>query len=78
MPLFLGQGFWNGSWGLLPYRTPIDIVVGRPVDVGGKMEIPGGEEIDKLHGLYIEELERMWKEWKGKFPAADGVELQLL
>jgi hypothetical protein len=31
-----------------------------------------------VHGLYVEELERMWKEWKGKFPAADGVELQLL
>jgi 2-acylglycerol O-acyltransferase 2 len=78
MPLFVGQGFWNGSWGLLPYRTPIDVVVGRPVDVGGKMEIPSIVEIDRVHGLYVEELERMWKEWKGKFPAADGVELQLL
>ena len=78
MPLFYGQSFWNGSRGLLPYRTPIDIVVGRPICVDTKMEEPSTEEVNSLHGLYIMELERMWDEWKGRFPSSDGVELQLL
>jgi 2-acylglycerol O-acyltransferase 2 len=77
-PLFYGQGFWSGSWGLLPYRTPIDIVVGRPIDVGKMVEEPSIKEVDRVHGLYLAELQRMWEEWRGKFPAADGVELQLL
>ena len=77
-PLFYGQGLWSGSWGLLAYRTPIDIVVGRPVGVSVKMEEPGDDEIDRIHGLYLKELERMWHEWKGKFPATEGVELELL
>lgn len=77
-PLFYGQGFWSGSPGILAYRTPIDIVVGRPIDVGDKMEAPGVEDIERVHGLYIEELERMWDEWKGKLPATDGVQLVIL
>jgi 2-acylglycerol O-acyltransferase 2 len=78
MPLFYGQGFWSGSSGFLPYRTPIDVVVGRPIRVDGKIEEPSAEEIDSLHGLYIMELERIWDEWKGRFPVNDGVEIQLL
>lgn len=77
-PLFYGRGLGKGSWGLLPYRTPMDIVVGRPIYVGGKLESPGIEQIDRIHGLYLEGLQKMWEEWRGKFPAADGVELQLL
>lgn len=59
LPLFYGQGFRSIDWGLLAYRMPIDIVVGRPIEVGGKMEEPAVEEIGRVHGLYMEELERM-------------------
>jgi hypothetical protein len=33
--------------------------LGRPIEVGGKMEEPAVEEIGRVHGLYMEELERM-------------------
>jgi hypothetical protein len=33
--------------------------LGRPIEVGGKMEEPAVEEIRRVHGLYMEELERM-------------------
>jgi 2-acylglycerol O-acyltransferase 2 len=59
LPLLYGQGFRSRDWGLLAYRMPIDIMVGRPIEVGGKMEGPAAEEIGKVHGLYMEELERM-------------------
>jgi 2-acylglycerol O-acyltransferase 2 len=59
LPLSYGQGFRGRDWGLLVYRMPIDIVVGRPIEVGGKMEEPAVEEIGRVHGLYMEELERM-------------------
>jgi 2-acylglycerol O-acyltransferase 2 len=78
MPLFFGQGIRNRSWGILPYRTPIDIVVGRPIEVNSKVEEPSGEEIDRVHELYLQELARIWEEWRGKFPATVGVELELL
>jgi 2-acylglycerol O-acyltransferase 2 len=78
MPLFFGQGIRNGSWGFLAYRRPIDIVVGRPIEVNAEVEEPGDEEIDRVHELYLRELERMWEEWRGKFPATVGVELELL
>ena len=59
LPLLYGQGFRSRDLGLLAYRMPIDIMVGRPIEVGGKMEEPAVEEIGKAHGLYMEELERM-------------------
>lgn len=51
LPLFYGQGFRSRDWGLLAYQMPIE--------VGGKMEEPAVEEIGRVHGLYMEELERM-------------------
>src|SRR4051812_31093934 len=63
IPLFHARGVFNYDVGLMPYRRPLNIVVGRPVKVVQKSK-PDREEIDRVHELYIQELERIWETWK--------------
>jgi 2-acylglycerol O-acyltransferase 2 len=41
----------------------IDLLVGRPIEVK-KMSKATEEEVLRVQKLYIEELERIWSEWK--------------
>jgi len=50
----------------MPYRRPLNIVVGKPIKVV-QQKAPDAAYVDEIHGLYVEELERLWREWKGEF-----------
>lgn len=78
LPLIYGQGLRSQDRGLLPYHTPIDVVVGRPIVVEKAVEEPDSEAIDTLQNLYIQELQRMWKESEGKYPAMENVNLLIM
>ena len=71
VPLFFARGVFNYDVGLMPYRRPLNVVVGKPIKVVQAKE-PNSEYVDRIHGLYIEELERIWYEWRSEF--AEGME----
>ncbi|RAL06287.1 diacylglycerol acyltransferase type 2A [Aspergillus ibericus CBS 121593] len=66
IPLFHARGVFNYDVGLMPYRRPLNIVVGRPIHVVQQRdrEKIGDDYINHLHSLYVRELERLWEEWK--------------
>jgi 2-acylglycerol O-acyltransferase 2 len=77
IPLFHARGVFNYDVGLMPYRRPVNIVVGRPIRVAQTAK-PDQEEIDRVHELYIQELERIWETWKDDFAPNRKEELQIV
>ncbi|KAF7879011.1 hypothetical protein EAF04_000211 [Stromatinia cepivora] len=77
IPLFHARGVFNYDVGLMPYRRPLNIVVGRPIKVV-QSKTPEQKDIDRVHEEYVTELERLWDLWKDDFAPNRKSELQLL
>lgn len=77
IPLFHARGVFNYDVGMMPYRRPLNIVVGRPIKVIKKAE-PDEGYLNEVHLLYIEELERIWEEWKDVFAKDRTKELEIV
>lgn len=77
IPLFHARGVFNYDVGLMPYRRPLNIVVGRPIKVTQSSK-PEQEQIDRVHEEYVVELERLWNTWKDDFAPDRQEELQIL
>jgi len=77
IPLFHARGVFNYDVGLMPYRRPINIVVGKPIKVD-QSATPEQKDIDRLHEEYITELERLWDTWKDEFAPNRKEELQVV
>lgn len=69
VPLFHARGVFNYDVGLLPYRRPMNIVVGRPILVRQEKE-PAREYVDEVHKQYMDELLGIWEEYKGIYGGA--------
>ncbi|KMK55971.1 diacylglycerol o-acyltransferase [Aspergillus fumigatus Z5] len=69
VPLFHARGVFNYDVGLMPYRRPLNIVVGRPIQVVQQRDRDKIDEtyIDDLHAKYIQELRRLWEQYKDVF-----------
>ncbi|KAE8452187.1 hypothetical protein EG329_001654 [Mollisiaceae sp. DMI_Dod_QoI] len=77
IPLFHARGVFNYDVGLMPYRRPLNIVVGKPIRVVQSAK-PEQEDIDRVHEEYIQELERIWNTWKDEFAPQRKEELQFV
>ncbi|RDW77139.1 hypothetical protein BP6252_05192 [Coleophoma cylindrospora] len=77
IPLFHARGVFNYDVGLMPYRRPLNIVVGRPIKVAQSSK-PTQEEIDRIHKEYVTELVRVWDTWKDEFAPHRKSELEIL
>ncbi|XP_056141115.1 2-acylglycerol O-acyltransferase 2 [Lampris incognitus] len=66
LPLFHARGIFQYSFGLMPYRKPINTVVGRPIEVE-KNPKPTTEELDALHQRYMDELGDLFEEHKESY-----------
>ncbi|KAI9053617.1 hypothetical protein LZ554_002571 [Drepanopeziza brunnea f. sp. 'monogermtubi'] len=66
IPLFHARGIFNYDVGMMPYRRPLNIVVGRPIKVLQSAQ-PQQEDIDRVHAEYVQELETIWHTWKDTF-----------
>ncbi len=77
VPFFHARGVFNYDVGLMPYRRPINIVVGRPIMVQ-RQESPEKDYVDRLHTLYVRELQRMWDQGKHEFAESSAVELEII
>lgn len=63
---FIGRGFFQYSYGLIPRRTPLHTVVGAPIEVP-KIDDPKIEDIDKYHGMFVEALNELFETHKVKY-----------
>jgi len=75
-PLFMGRGIFNYSFGLLPYRTPIHTVVGKPIPVKRNPN-PTKEEIDRLHAEYCAQLTNLFDENKTQYGVPETAKLNI-
>ncbi|KAI0461830.1 hypothetical protein LJB42_004905 [Komagataella kurtzmanii] len=75
-PFFHARGVFNHDFGLLPYRKPINLVIGRPIPVP-YIHSPTQEQIDHYHSLYVEELKRVFEQNKERFNAG-SLELRIV
>ena len=74
MPMFHGRALTGGllhrlfglDVGLMPLRLPVHSVVGRPIHLE-KVADPSQEQIDEAHARYVEELRRVYEEWKDAY-----------
>lgn len=80
IPLFHARGIFNYDVGLLPYRRPLNIVVGRPIQVVRQQDRDkiDDEYINGLHAEYVKELGRLWEEWKDVFASDRVSELEIV
>jgi len=65
-PLVYGRGIFNYDFGFIPFRTPINTVVGAPIDVD-LIADPTSEDIDKLHCKYLTAVEELFNAHKDKY-----------
>ncbi|KAF8791446.1 2-acylglycerol O-acyltransferase 2-like [Argiope bruennichi] len=65
-PLFRGRGMFQYNYGLLPYRKPITVIIGKPIDVE-KISEPTEEDVKTLHQKYIDDLTSLFEEHKKKY-----------
>lgn len=77
LPFLHGRGIFNYDVGLMPYRRPLNIVVGAPIKVRQSSSV-SLEEINRLHGLYVAELEKLWDRYKDEFAPDRKDEIQIL
>jgi 2-acylglycerol O-acyltransferase 2 len=81
IPLFHARGIFNYDVGLMPYRRPVNIVVGRPIKViaqGGKDGSVDPDYLDQVHKEYVEELKLLWDSHKDTFAKDREGELEIV
>lgn len=77
IPLFHARGVFNYDVGLMPYRRPINLVVGRPILVE-RQEEPEKAYLEKLHEAYSNEVQKLWDTWKDEFAKERKEELSFV
>ncbi|OTA93786.1 hypothetical protein M434DRAFT_72515 [Hypoxylon sp. CO27-5] len=77
LPFLHGRGIFNYDVGLMPYRRPLNVVVGAPIKVT-QANIVDQEEINRLHDLYVAELHKLWDRYKDEFAPDRKDEMQIL
>lgn len=60
VPVFYARGLFNYEFGLVPFRAPVNVVVGKPIYVNKRYENPDSKIIDYYHDLYLKELQRLY------------------
>lgn len=62
VPFFIGRDVFQYTFGILPHRRPITVVVGGPIPTA-KVDEPSQEEIDALHAKYLEALRDLYDQY---------------
>ena len=77
LPAVHGRGILNYDLGLMPYRRPVHIVVGKPIPVRRTAQ-PEQADIDTLHKQYLQELQNIWDAYKDVFAKDRRGELEFI
>ncbi|KAL6920187.1 hypothetical protein ACHAPO_000953 [Fusarium lateritium] len=79
VPALHGRGVLNYDVGLMPYRRPVNIVMGRPIRVDkAHGPQPSQKDIDELHERYVQEVENLWETYKDQFSAERKTEMEII
>lgn len=70
-------GVFNYDVGIMPYRRPINVVVGRPIPIM-QAKNPDMTYVDEIHEQYMNELLRLWEDWKDTFATNRKGELEIV
>ena len=62
---------------MMPYRRPINVVVGKPIRIL-QAKNPDPAYVDEIHAKYVEELVRIWDDWKDTFARHRQGELEIV
>lgn len=62
---------------MMPYRRPVNIVVGRPIRIM-QSKAPDPAYVDEIHKKYVDELVRIWEDWKDTFARHRQSELEIV
>ncbi|CAG9794974.1 unnamed protein product [Diatraea saccharalis] len=71
-----GRGFFQYSFGMIPYRVPINVVVGAPIDVPQVLD-PTREQIDEVHGKFVQAITDLFHEHKHKYESDPNIKLNI-
>lgn len=77
IPIFFARGLFNYDFGLIPFRTPLNVVIGKPILVKEKLDNPSQEIIDYYHRLYVQELKEIFYKYRNQFDY-ENVELDIV
>ncbi|KAH7257449.1 diacylglycerol acyltransferase-domain-containing protein [Fusarium tricinctum] len=78
VPALHGRGVLNYDVGLMPYRRPVNIVIGRPLRVErAHGSQPAQEDIDELHERYVQEIEKLWETYKDQFATDRKADMEI-
>lgn len=66
LPLPLGRGIFNYSFGILPRRVPLNVVVGAPLPVP-KIAAPSPLQVDEVHARYLTAIRALYESNLPKF-----------
>lgn len=69
-PLFFGRGIFQYTFGSLPNRKPITVVVGQPIRVQKKPE-PSTQEVEALHSRYLQQLRKLYEKYNPVYGEAN-------
>lgn len=64
--MFSGRGFFQYTFGLIPKRLPVTVVVGSPIELP-KIEKPTLEQVDEYHQKFIEHLVELFETQKHNY-----------
>lgn len=79
VPALHGRGVLNYDVGIMPYRRPVNVVVGKPIEVGqARLNQPTQEEIDHFHELYVNEVQKLWDAYKDQFAKTRTSEMTII
>ncbi|XP_033127049.1 2-acylglycerol O-acyltransferase 1-like [Anneissia japonica] len=75
-PIFHGRGIFNYIFGIVPYRRPINTVVGKPIPVK-QISKPTEADIKAVHDKYKIELEKLFNDHKTKYGISSETKLKI-
>jgi hypothetical protein len=76
-PIFHARGVFNYDVGIMPYRRPMNIVVGRPIKIVTQT-VPEESYVQEIHDAYVSELKLIWETWKEEFAHNRIAELTII
>ena len=53
---------FHSRFGFLPFRKPINVVVGTPIKVK-RIQSPTRAEIENMHATYVKELQKLYDKY---------------
>ncbi|XP_015589868.1 2-acylglycerol O-acyltransferase 1 isoform X2 [Cephus cinctus] len=64
--LLIGRGLFQYSFGVVPLRKPVTVVVGSPIELP-KISEPTKEQVNEYHAKFAENLIKLFEEYKYKY-----------